>query len=300
MKEWNLEILDGAEGILSESIVWHPKEEVLYWVDIIGKKLNKYNLTDRENISLDIDSMIGTVVPVDSGGVVYATESGLYFYNLFHTQKIANPPFSELNNMRFNDGKCDSYGRFWIGTMDKDASAKKGNLYVFNNNKWVKKIVNTTISNGITWYKNKFMYYIDSFEKQIVRYDFDHKKGEIKNQKVIINFPNSMGLPDGMTIDSNGNIWVAMWGGFAVLCINPNDGKIVDKIVLPVPNVSSCSFGGSDLKTLIITTAKQGLSKNELLKYPLSGKIFFVKLSIPGLNPHYFKESQINQTKEKY
>lgn len=109
-----------------------------------------------------------------------------------------------------------------------------------------------------------------------------------------------MGLPDGITIDSNGSIWVAMWVGFSVLCINPDDGKIVDNIVLPVPNVSFCSFGGSDLKTLIITTAKQGLSKNELLKYPLSGKIFFVKLSIPGLNPHYFKESQINQTKEKY
>lgn len=293
MNPRNLDILDGAEGDLCEGIIWHPKEKVLYWVDITGKKLNQYNIECRKNISIEIDSLIGMVVPVESGGVVYATESGLYFYNSFRTQKIVNSPFLELNNIRFNDGKCDSYGRLWIGTMDKDASPQMGNLYVFNNNEWVKKILNTTISNGIAWYKNKYMYYIDSFENQIVRYDFDPETGSIKNRKIVINFPNLKGLPDGMTIDVQGNLWVAIWGGFSVLCINPDDGIIIDKIVLPVPNVSSCSFCGLDMKTLVITTAKNGLSENELQKFPLSGKIFMVELSIPGFYPCCFNESLI-------
>ena len=285
--KYKINVVEYVDSILGEGIIWHPSENVFYWVDISGKKLQKLNLETKTNDIFETDGMIGAVIPINGSGVVIATETGIYKNDFDGLTKLTNFPVSNKKNLRFNDGKCDPMGRLWIGTMDKNAKPNKGCLYMLKNYKWLPMIDNTTISNGIVWSNDqKKMFYIDSYQQSIYSYDYDIETGKIENKNVIVEIPELFGVPDGMTIDKDGNLWVAMWGGFSVICFCYRTGKILDKIKLPVPLVTSCTFSGQYPNRLVITSAKEGLTTNDLKKYPLSGKIFYVDLIVSGTLPY--------------
>ena len=153
------------------------------------------------------------------------------------------------------------------------------------------KLEKVTISNGIVWSANKkYMYYNDTPTGKVARYRYDEKTGEILFDGVAVTLPPGSGAPDGMTIDSNDNLWVAQWGGFGVYCYNPYTGELLGKVEVPAPNVASCAFGGKDMDTLYITTARAGLSKEQLEEYPLSGSLFVCKPGTSGPEPYKFKQ----------
>ncbi|CAF0886613.1 unnamed protein product [Didymodactylos carnosus] len=189
-------------------------------------------------------------------------------------------PESHLPNNRFNDGKCDPRGRLVAGTMHVDAKTKHtGALYSLNEKYNVTKLLDrVSISNGIVWSKDGHcMYYIDTFEYNVVSYDYNLNDGTISNRRVIFEFEESKyGSPDGMTIDENDNLWIAFWNGSKVRQFDPRQQKELSEINLPVRFVTSCAFGGSDLNDLYITCAASE-NKKDFDFAPLAGSLFVVK-----------------------
>jgi sugar lactone lactonase YvrE len=189
---------------------------------------------------------------------------------------------------RCNDGKCDAEGRLWVGTMSRMFTAGAGSFYSIDQNFKVQKHLDQiTISNGMAWSEdNKTLYYIDSPTQQVNAFHFDLENGEIRFDRTVIEIPTEMGTPDGMCIDQEGKLWVAHYGGFGVYRWDPVSGKLMEKIELPVPNITSCTFGGENLDILLITTARENLTDSQLGEYPLSGDVFLVQTNTKGSLPN--------------
>lgn len=184
---------------------------------------------------------------------------------------------------RTNDGACDSEGRLWIGTMELNCKEGAGSLYCIDKAIVTKKMDNLSIPNGLVWSHNdENLYHIDSPSFKVESYFFDAATGAIKKDKTIIEVPEEMGMPDGMTIDNDGMLWIAHWGGFGVSQWNPANGKLLNKVRVPAPNVTCCAFGGNNFDQLIITTARQHLTEEELNQYPGSGGVFIVQPGVTG------------------
>ena len=276
---------------LGEGAFWNHKTQEFYWIDIEGKKFNIYNPKTKTNKSYTMPSRIGTVVPYNSKEAVVALQDGVYKINL-ETEKLSllSNVESEIIGNRFNDGKCDPLGNLWVGSMHLDQKQYAANLYKISETGEAQKMLDSiTISNGIVWTSDaKTMYYIDTPTSKIKAYDFDNKTGEISNERVAVEVPDTLGYPDGMTIDENDMLWVGMWNGNAVIQFDPKTGELVSKIEVPAHNVSSCAFGGENLDELYITTARVDMSEEELKEKPLSGSIFKVKPGVKGVKSTFF------------
>lgn len=185
---------------------------------------------------------------------------------------------------RFNDGKVDPTGRIWIGTLSTKFTDGAGSLYRIGSDlKPVVQLADLTISNGLAWTEDhKTFYFIDTPTREIREFDFDLESGEIRFRRVAVEVPKELGFPDGMCIDQQGMLWVGHYGGFGVFRWNPKTGELVEKIELPVPHVTSCCFGGEKLDHLLITTAQENLSPEQLKQYPKSGDSFLVKTTTKG------------------
>jgi sugar lactone lactonase YvrE len=283
------ELVLPAKADLGEGPCWDSQNGVLYWVNILGKTVNIYDPETNENREIDVDQLVGTIVPRKSGGLAVAMEKGFYFLDL-KTEQLTEivDPESQLPENRFNDGKCDPYGRFWAGTLSLSEEQGKGSLYCLHSDfKVEKKVGDLTISNGLAWSPDhKFMYLIDTPTKKVTRFDYDGETGTIKNPVAVIEFKEVEGYPDGMTIDEEGMLWIAHWAGAQVSRWNPETGEQLISIPIPALNVTSCTFGGADLKTLYITTARKNMTKEELEKYPLTGGLFKIETDVKG-SPAY-------------
>ena len=275
---------------LAEGIFWHPIQHKLYWIDIEGKMIHRCDEDASNHQTCPVPEKIGTMAPLKNGNLLVALASGIAEVN-FEKQTCVYKVKIEADNAqtRFNDGKCDTNGRLWAGTMDVDAKKSIGSLYRIDSDFNVTThIKNVGVSNGLAWsLDNKFFYYIDSPKGTITRFNFNSLSGEIINPEILLKIPESDGTPDGMTIDNEGNLWVALWDGHNVIKVHPETGNILDQIKLPVPRVSCCTFGGKNLKTLFITTAKEGLSDNQLQNFPLSGGIFKIDLDTKGIEVNF-------------
>ncbi len=282
-----------SKSELGEGAIWNYRTGELVWINIEGKILNFYNPKTGNNKEMFTGQRIGTAVPTETGQVLIALQNGIYMLNpkTGSKKRIANPE-SNLPGNRFNDGKCDPAGRFWAGTMSLKMEKDAGTLYQFDPDSSIHKMVTkVTISNGIVWSADKTkMYYIDTPTQKVVQYDYNNATGEITNKKVAVEIKKEIGSPDGMTIDTDGNLWVALWGGAAVGCWNPESGKLLRKIEVPAKNVTSCAFGDEDLGTLYITTARTGTSNEELLKYPNAGGVFKIRTGTKGVNAFFFDD----------
>ncbi len=282
-------ILD-AKALLGEGSIWHPLENKLYWIDIDGKLLHIYDPLTNTNQQHYSGARIGTVVHVRSGGALVALQNGIHKIDTKTGEFtfIINP----LNDpaIRFNDGKCDPSGRFWVGTLALDSRKGVGVLYRFDPDGSIHLMLeNITISNGIVWSADKkIMYYIDTPTQVVQGFDYDDETGQISNGRVVVRIPKEEGAPDGMAIDNEGKLWIALWGGGAVGRFDPLTGKMLDKVNVPAPNVTSCAFGGKDFKTLYITTARKSMSEEEFKNFPLSGGLFAVEPGAQGVPTHFF------------
>lgn len=281
-----LELVLDAKAQIAEGPFWDQEKQLLYWVDILGKTINLYNPAAAKNELIQLDKMIGALIPAENGKLLAALEDGLYLIDAETAEQefLVNPE-SNNDQTRFNDAKCDRRGRFWVGTMDLEENRELGTLYCLDPElNLVEKIKNVKISNGLAWsLDNKTMYYIDSPTKEVLAFDYDLETAEITNKRVIISFAEAEGVPDGMTIDAEGKLWIAHFGGGQVSRWNPNSGEKIDSVQLPVSNVTSCAFGGKNLDELYITTASVGLSEEEKEAQPLAGGIFRYQAGVKGL-----------------
>jgi len=291
-KKNEVELVLDTQSDLGEGAIWNHKTGELLWVNITGKILNFYNPELKNNKEMFTGQMIGTVVPAESGVVMVALENGFYQFDPETGSKklIANPE-EGIEGNRFNDGKCDPAGRFWAGTMNMNGKKEAGTLYRLDPDSTIHPMIeNVSISNGIVWSADATkMYYIDTPTQKVMAWDYDNATGEISNPRTAVEVPSEMGSPDGMTIDADGNIWVALWGGSAVGCWNPDTGELLHTIDVPAKNVTSCAFGDEDLGTLYITTARQGTSDEELEKFPNAGGVFKTRPGVKGVEAFFFK-----------
>jgi sugar lactone lactonase YvrE len=290
----NANLLFDTKSILGEGPVWDYKKQSLFWVDIEGYKLHEYIPSKEKHTSWNFKEMIGAAVPMENGNLLLAMEKGLASFDLQTEQLIKLGVLENSDDLiRFNDGKVGPDKAFWVGTMDKNCSPNTGNFYKVNQNLDSSlQIPNTSVSNGLAWTSDaKTFYYIDSPSFEIKAFEFDLESGSISNSRTVVEISKDNGSPDGMCIDAEDMLWVAHWGGHCVRRYNPITGKEIDKINVPAPHVTSCCFGGKDLKTLYITTARSGLNEQQLKDFPLSGGLFSIDLDVEGTSINYFKNN---------
>ncbi len=280
------EVLHPSQCILGESPLWHPERRCCFWVDIENGVLYEYSWIKHTIRTWKFDYRLTLAVQGTDNELILALNTKIARFDL-ETEQLEWLPDVEMPplNMRCNDGACDSSGRLWVGTMHLDHTNGAGALYCVDTNLNIhKKLNNATISNGIAWsLNNKRLYYIDSPTQVVQSFIFEEESGEIIFEKNIIHIPFEMGSPDGMAIDEEGMLWVAHWGGFGVYRWDPHDGRLMDRIEVPVPQVSSCAFAGENLDYLVITTARENLNEEKLKKYPGSGDVFFTKVGVKGV-----------------
>ena len=290
-KQINAELEYEVMALLGEGAFWNHKTNELYWVDIEAKKLNIYNPELKENKSIMMPSLIGTVVPYTKNEAVVALLDGIYKVDLnLGELTLLSDVESDMPENRFNDGKCDPNGNFWVGSMHFDQSRPNASVYRINEQGDTKKMIDSvTISNGIVWTKDsKTMYYIDTPTGNIMSYDFDQQTSTVSNGKIAVEVSEEDGFPDGMAIDEEDMLWVGMWNGNAVARYNPKTGKLISKIIVPAHNVTSCAFGGEDLDILYITTSSLDMNEEEQNKYPLAGSIFRANPGVKGVKSSFF------------
>lgn len=258
-----------GENILGEGPLWISSTKQLVWTDIMENCVYSLESDSREVKRYGFETYLACLGEVNGGGVIAATGQGLLELNdsFEYIKYVKSIPFDETL-VRFNDGKIGPDGAFWVGTMDLKAEKPVGALYRIGNSKSLenyktnvhKAESDLTIPNGIGWSPDaKIMYLTDSKESVIYRYDFDKDSGSIKNKQIFVKDSERPGVPDGLAVDNQGNVWSARWGGEGVVCYDPG-GKEKNFIILPVSNVTSCCFGGSDLEILYITTARFGIN----------------------------------------
>lgn len=288
-----VELVIDSKSELGEGSLWDYRAGRLMWVDIKGKILNIYNPVTDLNKEMFTGQMVGTVVPTESGKVLVALQNGIYSFDPETGSKrlIVDPEADKPDN-RFNDGKCDPSGRFWAGTMSLVGENVAGALYRLDADSSIHKMIDKVgTSNGIVWSADKtLMYYIDTPTLKVMEYAYNDETGDISNPRVAVQIPDGIGYPDGMTIDEDGNLWVALWGGSAVANFNPETGKLIRKIDVPAKNVTSCAFGDEDLGTLYITTARESTSDEELEKFPHAGGVFKIRPGVKGVKAFYFND----------
>ena len=287
-----LELVFDANAELGEGPFWDDKKELLYWVDIDNRKVCIHNPSKNENKEVVLSQKVSAIIPAPDGNkAVVALENGIHYLDLDsgELQAIFDPE-EHLPSNRFNDGKCDAQGRFWAGTMSTEDEKEKAALYCLEKDGTItKKVDKLSTSNGLAWsLDNKYLYLIDTPVQKVYQFDYDLDSGDIENKQAIIDFSDEDGFPDGMTIDEEGMLWIAHWGGGQVSRWNPNSGKKLEAINVPAPNVTSCAFGGENAQELYITTARTGMSTEELEKFPLSGALYKCKMDVKGFPGNYF------------
>jgi len=284
------EVVHDAPMLVGESAIWHEVESALYWVDIEGLTVNRLHAASGKFSSWKMGSNPSALAIDDNNFLVVATRERLLRLNTTDGAEtpIADAPY-DTSKVRFNDGRVDPAGRFWIGTMYEPRDQPAAEMYVLARDNlrcaWRGGMTN---SNGLAWsLDGRTMFHADTTTHRIDCYDFDVATGEHSNRRTILTFPTDKtapdygGRPDGATMDSEGMYWVAMFEGGRVLRISPT-GEILREIKLPVRCPTSVCFGGPDLRTLYITSASQGRSNEEKAQYPHTGKVLSVRLDVAG------------------
>lgn len=291
IKTYTANIVIDAKAKLGEGPSWDQRSQRLLWVDIEGYQLHMYYPSTHEDRTIDIGEHVSAVVPYLENEVIVALISGLYRLNLTTGEKfIIHDPEEGRPGNRFNDGKCDPAGRFLAGTMSLNGESEQGAFYSLNTEGNVSLLIDeVSTSNGLAWSADhSTLYYIDTPTLEIVSFDYDINEGTISNKQVVATVDESEGYPDGMTIDAEGMLWVARWGGQRVSRIDPTSGKVIAEVSLPVNCVTSCAFGGEHLDELYITTAQDDDSADQ----PLAGGLFMVKPGVKGMPTAYFNQGK--------
>ena len=269
---------------LGEGPVWDERTKVLWWIDWYGAGVFRSRLEDDVTEVFSVGDAIAAVALSNSDSVWVAMQHG--FFELDPTtgnvREIGSAE-SPGDLTRLNDGKCDASGRFWAGTMAVDGHSPIGALFALETDGTVRRVLDGVInSNGMCWSgDNKTAYYVDSGTQRIDAFDYDLAEGSLSNRRAVKEFRPDEGTPDGLTIDADGYLWVALWDGWQVRRYSP-DGELDCVVPFPVARPTCCSFAGDDLCDLLITTAMPD-SAEERAAQPLAGRVFRARVDTPGL-----------------
>ena len=278
-----------AAATLGEGACWSPRTQSLWWVDILERRLFRYRPADGLRSQWQFDEEISAVAEWrDAPGLIVTLRRGFATFDPDAPGALPRylyQPAEEPAGNRFNDGKCDRSGRFWGGTMDFACQAPTGALYRYDaDGQCVRHDVGFNVTNGPTWSRDeRTMFSNDTVRGRVYAFDFDAATGTITNQREWLRFAAGDGLPDGMTTDAAGRLWLAHWGGACVSCHDPVSGAELGRVKLPTDHITNCAFGGSDLRTLFITSARSELSAAKLAAQPLAGGLFAIKLGDAGV-----------------
>lgn len=274
------EVVLPQQFLLGEGPLWDAKRNCICWIDILNGMIHEFEPSSGTHHEIELHDLIGTIALCTGGGYLAALKAGLAYVD-GNTSEITLlfDPEPHMPENRFNDGKCDPSGRLWLGSMSLSEQEGAGSLYRIDQDRsCTLQLGGMTIPNGMAWSPDhKKFYHIDTPTRQIKAYDFDLASGEISNGRVVIEVPEPEGFPDGMTIDSEGMLWIAHFNGWQVARWDPQLGKKLFSFDLPVSQVTSCAFGGPTLTDLYITTASKELNAAQLDEQPLAGSLFVIK-----------------------
>jgi len=294
MSEFKIERAGAAPARLGESPVWSVAEQALFYVDIAARQVLRLDAEARLT-QWQLDSEPGCIALVEDGGLLVARRDGLWHLDTISgaQAQLAAPPFDPARQ-RFNDGKPDAAGRFWIGTID-DARAPQAGLFRWADGSFSAMAAGITTSNGLAWSPDqRTLYWSDTKAHEIYAFDFDLASGGIANRRVFASFmPRAPGQPlaeyggrpDGAAIDAEGCLWVAMYEGGRLVRLSPA-GELLDEVALPVRCPTMPTFGGADLRTLYVTSACDGRPAEELAREPWAGCVLQLRSAVPGLPPN--------------
>ena len=296
-EEAQIRVVVAAPALLGESPVWHPGEQVLYYCDIPGHSLQRFDPSTQALTLWSFDTEPASLAPLLGGGLVLAMRDGLWRFDSATGERtrLADAPYDPAKE-RFNDGKCDPQGRFWVGTIYEPRDQALASLYCFSARKLVRKQAGVTVLNGLAWSPDgRTMYCSDTKAHTVFAFDFDPASGALANKRVFASFPLKQagqaldtygGRPDGAAVDTEGCYWVAMFEGQRLLRLSPQ-GELIRELRLPVRCATMPCFGGADLKTLYITTARENRPEAELAAQPLAGCVLALDVDVPGLPANY-------------
>jgi sugar lactone lactonase YvrE len=286
-------VLD-AKASLGESPLWSVGEQALYWVDIKGQALHRYDPANGQTIQFPVPEQIGCIGFAHSGGFIAGMRSGLWLLDGQGQvrKKLADNP-EDWTTSRFNDGRCDRAGRFWVGTIDEPKAGRNAHLYRFDHRGIQAMGSDLTTSNGLAFSPNdQWLYHSDTPTFTIYRYAFDREAGTLGPREPWVRIPSTStdrARPDGAAVDCQGRYWTALYEGGRVQCYSP-EAELLAEYCLPARCPTMVAFGGPDLKTLFVTTARSGRSERELAELPLSGGLFAMAVDIPGLPESDFSD----------
>lgn len=292
----DIEVVHDEAMAVGECPLWHAAEASLYWVDIDGFSVHRLHPASGEHRSWRMESE-PTALAIDAGGgLMVAMRSGFTHLDTRDgTQTPVVPAPYDTSIIRFNDGKVDAAGRFWVGTLYEPRSEQAAQMFCLEhgtvNLKWSGGM---TVSNGLAFSPDqRGMYHTDTTTHRIDRYDFDVASGTASNPQPFQRFStdrahNYGGRPDGATVDSEGAYWCAMFEGGRVLRFAP-DGTLLREVKLPLRCPTMVAFGGDDLRTLYITSASHKRPAEELAEYPLTGRVLSLRVDVAGLPEHHYR-----------
>ena len=288
-----VEALPVAPSLLGESPFWHPDEAALYWCDIVGRRLHRWHPATAAHRSWELASEPGCCAPLRGGQLLLAMRDGLFRFDpgSGRRERLCEPPYDPRQE-RFNDGKADPQGRLWVGTIFEPRTPAAAALYRWDGIKLVRVAGGVTVSNGLAFSPDGgTLYWSDTQAHKVMAYDFDALQGTLSAPRVLAQFdakpaqPGASrygGRPDGAAVDAEGAYWCAMYEGWQLLRLAP-DGRVLQSIALPVRCPTMPCFGGADLRTLFVTSARHNRSADELAQQPLAGCVLHARVEVPGL-----------------
>lgn len=286
MKPAQAELVLNARAGLAEGPVWDPETERLVWVEIPGGIVHFLDPASGRDRGIEVGQIVGAVAPRASGGLVLAVHDGFGMLDAESEEfRLTAPVEQEQRNIRMNDGGCDPSGRFWAGTMKMDEVGEgKAALYRLDIDGAVTEVLDgVRVSNGIGWSPDgSHMYFVDTPTQSIDRFAFNADTGTLGERTSLVDIASAAGSPDGLAIDSDGCLWIAVWGSWTIRRYTP-EGKLDAEVRLPVSTPSSCAFGGPNLDILYITTGSVSLNDKERAEQPWAGGIFACDVGVSGL-----------------
>ena len=289
------ELVVDARATLGEGPVWDADRGLLWWVDILGGLVHVFDPATGLDEAIEIGQAVGAVALRQDGGLLVLGQDAIL--GLDPETRSLRPVFAfarEDPPRRTNDGKPDPAGRLWLDRMPFDHAAGMGSLRRLGRDlRFEAVLTGLTVPNGLAWSPDgTIMYFTESFSREVTAYDFDAETGGISAGRPLIRIGSGVGLPDaavpdGLTVDAEGSVWIAVWNGGCVIRVSP-EGAIQARFDLPVGQVSSAAFGGRDLGDLYVTSAREGFDDADAAREPIAGGLFRLRPGVRGLLPHRF------------
>lgn len=301
MNTWNQ--VTTTPSVLGESPFWHPQEQMLYWADIAGCKVHRLNPFMGDVQTWEMPSEPGCFAPAKSGGFIIALRDRIVHAQAWSGKlTLLSMIDHDADTTRSNDGKCDAAGRFWVGTMFEPRTSPRAKLYCWDGQALQLKQGNAVVANALAFSPDgKTIYWADTPQHTIWAWDFDCASGEMTNQRVFKQFaakpqgwvsgmPSNGGYggrPDGAAVDVQGNLWVAMFEGKRVVQLSPS-GQELQSIEAPITTCTMPAFGGDDMQTLYLTSARHHRSEEEILREPQMGCVFSMRVRVAGMPVNFY------------